>query len=424
MADNTAIVFISQMILVFFVGLPMAMLSWFILVKNWDAIYIRKRKRILLATLLTLLTLIIFISDVVEYLSVFFHHDTVTNATTKIFLASQLMIFWLLLIRFWLYFYDCYIITFNKTKDWRMAIDPKLDLKSNWYVKNINRWGNEIYLLKSIIIVSILQVGLQFGVMHILYSLGNPKAGDLAYNIIFTFNYLLTLIPAMYVFYNIKYQTTATLVIDDSLGISKDLFALTVFVIIIAIFATTLRITSLYYDNDWIDFIRSYYYLFNGFVLQYLVGIYPKQLFDNYSNNLESNKNKKHKKNKKYKKTTIDINTSDDKDLNESLILNMGGMDQITWKDIVCISEGYEAVMNHLEKEFSMETLLFVHEVCTANLHGRAKNVVDVGRGGVEQLRFGLKAYDAVWEVKNSKFQSLRDYVFGSPLIQCLCCLS
>ena len=34
------------------------------------------------------------------------------------------------------------------------------------------------------------------------------------------------------------------------------------------------------------------------------------------------------------------------------------------WKCIVCIDQGYQALMQHLGSEFSMENLLFVHEVC------------------------------------------------------------
>ena len=34
------------------------------------------------------------------------------------------------------------------------------------------------------------------------------------------------------------------------------------------------------------------------------------------------------------------------------------------WQDIVCTGVGYDALMNHLEKEFAIENLLFISEVC------------------------------------------------------------
>ena len=332
--------FVVWVSLLVFAGLPISIWAWLILIKNWNAIYVRKRKRILVATLLTMLTLGVFIGDTIGFVNIFIDSEMIKLVRVIIFFLPQQMLFWLLLIRFWLYFYDSYIITFHKTKDWRMAIDPQLDLKSNWFVKNINKWGNEMYLLKTITLVSILQVGLQFGVGYIIsYSLSDQKAGDLASNIIYTFNYLLTLIPALYVFYQIKYEATATMVIDDNLGIKKDLLAITVSIVLIAIIATILRITVIYYQEDMIDIIRYYCYLFNSLGLIYFVGIYPKQLFDSYTN--ISTKHNSYKT-----KTRNNDNDENDK----LLVLNMSGIHRITWKDLVCINQGYEAIMNHLEK--------------------------------------------------------------------------
>ena len=64
---------------------------------------------------------------------------------------------------------------------------------------------------------------------------------------------------------------------------------------------------------------------------------------------------------------TIDITFGDNESGMRLLSCTDVSTFQATWKDIVCTSYGYETFMNHLEKEFSIENLLFISEYMQIN---------------------------------------------------------
>ena len=294
-----------------------------------------------------------------------------------------------------------------------MAIDPKnhgRQLKHNWFIKNKLTWGNEYFVLKIIISVSIIQTIVQYAIIYIFYyfidDIIDPIIGEIVTNVLFTINFGFPMIPGMYLFVKI-FANKEIGNEEDYLGIGKELFAEMLFTLSIVIIATSIRLILIFYSPFWFDNGRYLYYLFNVATFIYLVGIYPKTLFEKGAksnskyckwcnckycpirSNMHTTQQVEQYQNTSNKSTPLlsmaatatiphhGIHSPDQSGsvLSISSVFSIANKTsrssntntninstRIGWKKIISTYDGYEALMNYLAKEFAMENLLFLQE--------------------------------------------------------------
>lgn len=80
----------------------------------------------------------------------------------------------LMVVRFWIFYYDSQLNQFNKNKGWRMAIDPKKEF-TNWFVDHEHNLGNWYSLFKLTIITPIFEATILMCLSHLS---GNHKTNN------------------------------------------------------------------------------------------------------------------------------------------------------------------------------------------------------------------------------------------------------
>ena len=285
-------------------------------------------------------------------------------------LPAQLSFAWLVVARLWCYYFDTHLITFNKNKQWRMAIDP-INEATNWYVKNINRWGNEYIILLLIITIDCIQSVIS----SLFFDIFSPIPG-LLYGICFMILFLI----ASILLYKIISESKLTY---DGLGIRRELFITSIcYGILIISGAIIDRFVEFGLNqngnNDNGDDgsnsnsnsnSEEELFIFHGFfdliiatIITYCIGIYPKQsiygfgivcCYDSKKYRLRQDESLSAQLLSKNTGETPMVLISD----KEKFYL------ECTWQDIVSTYEGFEGFMQHLEIEFSTENLLFIQEV-------------------------------------------------------------
>lgn len=235
---------------------------------------------------------------------------------------------WLYLTRFWLYYYDWKINNFNKNKKWRMIIDP-INESNNWFITNRHKYGNEKYFIKWIMGLSIFSYILSFILWW--YIAWAPP--------IFIFLNALVLC-AIAIYLTIEITTECD---EDRFGIVNELKFYLIYVILSSISYTAYSIV-MYWTNMSDKAILATFDLVTVVLqsaLTFSLVIYPK-CYDYCTK-------------RRVRKQT------------GSLLPNGAINDDVEWykKHIALLStyDGFEAIMKHLEAEFSMENLLFIQEV-------------------------------------------------------------
>ena len=207
-----------------------------------------------------------------------------------------------------------------------MAIDPVKESK-NWYVQNKRIKGNwKLFIISSVIIGTICAI--IFVIFELIYI--NETVNDVFFGI----SGVIFGIVAIFLVYKLGFATEL-----DGLGIKQELL-LWIFISPIGILITFIAIIIAQESNvsqSVETFIRDVFPVCLYHIGLYLAVIFPKQLFT--------------------RESTSNVN-SNSGDVNDSAMIR-----SVSWRQVVSVYEGFEALMNHLAKEFSMECLLFIQEV-------------------------------------------------------------
>ena len=304
-----------------------------------------------------------------------------------LWLPCGLLLCYAICCRYWLFYFQTRLSEYEKNKDWRMAIDP-IHESNNWYVQNHHKWGNDVFLLKFVLILTLFQSTV-YWIVHFTNTSTIPIADAWLY-----LSYFIALLFGLCMIYKIKTES-----FRDNLGILKEIKVAGWFSVITI---ATMTVASFVF---WIQF-RNYYTLviFYCFVIMamgymYITILYSKGLFDEY-NNINSYSNIIHcccssrsrratlRKNQLYLTqssgesniggnvimVTTPKNDPDTPKTSETSD-NLGrkkinpdhsprNLKKINrWTQVVGEYKWFVAFMNHLAKEFSTENLLFIQEV-------------------------------------------------------------
>ena len=389
----------AMLCFIFTVGSFLTVTSLYILKKDWNSVYLIKRKRSFVTFMIFAMSAVLFIAFPTEIFFLLQSIDKNVDIVIIIMVSPiQQTLLWLLMARFWLYYYDSQMLKFNKNKEWRMAIDPASNL-NNWFVKNRHKYGNEHIMLKYVLLISFIQCLIGYILYIGINSVSsNPKSDNpklsvephaIVYNIIFHLNYAAPIIPFIYLLYkmhknisilhDIQYILSRSKNVEnDNFGIASELILTSCSMFIFSLLGVAFDIVVVIYEDSLtVELIHIFFDASIAMIILYLVGIYAKQLYNGYAkknninnrggvgvavvNNNNNNNNKNDsisgqppKKNTIVKKIRLRTRTSS---------AGANTNENITWRDVVATYEGFEAFMKHLEKEFSCENLLFVQEV-------------------------------------------------------------
>ena len=232
-----------------------------------------------------------------------------------------------------------------------MIIDPKNENSiNNWYIKNQRKYYNN--LKKSYFIAIIVAISLIESSIIILTTFAKEYTIYVILAILFFFNDY-AVINAYLIFGKIiKMERFG----KDSLGLKNELILVVlVCVLFVVLYGTTFTLL-------WIEYISYQTYLvvecidvmiFSSTLISTWV-IYPKY----YGNNLQQEKINKREKIEKNKQKMTNMALLSDYEMTKS-----SNQMNISWTKLISFYDGFEAIMNHLEREFAMENLLFVQEV-------------------------------------------------------------
>lgn len=281
------------------IGWSLGIIDGYILFKDWNTIYIIKRKRIHLAAIWAIFCFFVFLY--VPLLSLYFgnflpslHEDVAFHIYGWIGLPCVFGFVWLFLSKMWLFYYDSQIISFENNKNWRMAIDP-INESKNWFVINSKTFGNSKYLLKFILLITIIQV--------VLFRLPSEVFGlSLVSITIFSIFSIIWIILAVFLIKQLNItefyfsSSGASVKKGDPLGIRQELISVVMVGIIATIIIIVMAVISVLIDLDVEIFMFVVIFLFaTAFhVFLFLIILYPK-----YLNTQRLDKHKTNNKNKK-----------------------------------------------------------------------------------------------------------------------------
>ena len=313
---------------------------------------------------------------------------------------TSIITFWIILVRSWLYYYQIRLIEYNNNKEWRMAIDP-INEESNWYVKNIGKYGNALYLTKLVIVISIFESFLFTISWYLQRQIPELEMLPLSTSLL-----VYTIFYGLEGWFLCKIQTkkrhlsvnhvnnmsnddnnsyansnfnsnskkkkkssnyNGKVIIDDTLGIKAELIAETI--MFVGMFTCQALIGIARVLNDAIFWFNTICILFAfSFFHTYFFAIFPALFQKRQSGNwhdvivcIRCCKNKDKNVNLEQIGSRSNSNTPRIKEMEDE---RRNKLQMIRWVHIVPIYDGFEALMQHLVSEFSTENLLFIQEVC------------------------------------------------------------
>ena len=325
---------------------PVSIYCWFVAVKDRDKLYLLKRRPPLIFASLAAICALIFVYFPIKTCYVLFlpgdlessmHPSQLVDiiiANTALFSVGVFGA-----ARLWLLYYDTRLSKLARQSAWLRIIDAKA-FDKNWFKEHANTLGNSLYLLK-------------YGTLIII--IGNATDELLArngiYQILLAFRFMVVLSLASFILHiwrklrNYQY---------DSLGIRKEIKLLFIGAVVWGLFICIVLATV--HDPNVYKISWRFSLCVLLIVTMIIMTLYPKAL----------NKSKTAKAGLpavgviKRQTGRGELHMDALQQSSENLDGNIGK----NWVDIVCTSFGYESLMNHLEKEFSIENLLFVSEVC------------------------------------------------------------
>ena len=230
------------------IGIPLTIWSFIILKRDWNALYIVKRHRLFVAILLFSLSVPTIIQTLVLSIVTLYNSSPETVATVDSYLYLSLGIpnsflnGWILVARFWFFYYDSKLLDFENNKEWRMAIDPiKQSDNKNWFIKNLNTFGNTSFLLKLFLLITLIESV----VFALLRQLTNDKLNEVAPTVWFAINCAILIILIFGILYKIKREVKM-----DNLGILKEIYTVCIAAVIMIITAICLSYILSQFKND------------------------------------------------------------------------------------------------------------------------------------------------------------------------------
>ena len=327
------------------VSLPLYLYGTATLYRDWNKAFFVKRHRVLIVVSIINLIGIQFvylIPTCTEYLLNRTTETTYFYTIVTVLVPNTYSYFALNCIRAWLLYYDINITKFQKHKAWLSAIDPETENK-NWFKNKESTYGNSIFLFKYTAILIIL-FALICTVFHLL--LMQLMVRILTWIVITT----LTVTTGV-IWRKLKHYYY------DNLGIRKEML----YTMRNGLFWLSFGIFTVVFVQIGMISFELYYVLFTFMVscfancLMFLLTVYPK------ITNTPTAKINKCIQGCVINSLCCNCNqgnqTSDEEE-------DMSIYKYNNWQFIVCTNYGFESLMNHLEKEFSIENLLFVSEVC------------------------------------------------------------
>ena len=338
----------NVIILIFipFFGVPMSLWAIWTLRKDWRKTYIIKRKRVIIRLLILYALYLHFVQWTSFALGAILGIEkSIYFIIFQVYMNNTLQQagIWLVISRFWLYYFDFKLLQFNTNKEWRLAIDPQSEA-NNWYVKNVRKWGNQYFIIRVVIIISILQEIFE----RLVYEFGENEIVGIGIDLI---GFCAPFIVAIYLCHVQRRARKVSSHNSDNLGIIKELYISSIVISFMVIFSAVIHMVFISTNIIMIGVIYNFWHIIFTLVFLYLQGIYPRYLYNRsnarYGKPKVQSKNGYHELNQVLLMDSSQTTTTGDNS-------NRGPI-QLTrnWQRIVCVYEGYEALMKHLEKEFS-----------------------------------------------------------------------
>ena len=225
--------------------------------------------------------------------------------------------------KMYLLYYDHEYERILASEKWTIFIDPNMT-KNNWFFINKNKYGNAVWIIKYLIIPSVIL----FAILRVSLS----QTG-VAYQEKFNFLYLLLLVWSIpHVIVGVwcwrKYPK-----FHDTFGIKKELIYFVLFALVL-VFSVMISGALVSFVNGDLDMLMGIFISLCADVNAWILVIYPQK-----ANQI---------------KHTTSNNQNDIGQNNESK--------NVEWREIIATMDGYEQFAAFLQKEFSTENILFVTE--------------------------------------------------------------
>ena len=205
---------------------------------------------------------------------------------------------------------------------WKILLNPKTKniIKLNWFVKNKNKFGNILFILKIVIIITLVFFILYVFVKELLHFYHNTSTIFIIFALLCALTFALYILKQYPSYYDIFY-------IRKELSLSTILLCAT-------ILSIGLSNILLLIDIKFRIIAKHYITLYGNLIFIYLVTIYAQQC------NIGTNSKKTNRN------TIISIIngiTTASKNDNSNIVMH--------WKDIIDTIHGYESFMDFLGKE-------------------------------------------------------------------------
>ena len=263
---------------------------------------------------------------------------------------SLYLVFFVGVTRVWLLYYDTQISKFNLHRQWLTVIDETNET-TNWYKKHEDTLGNAWFLIKMDAGIAMIFILVILTVRLLGYSFLAP---------IIDWGMVCILSIAIgWIWVKLKHFQYDTLGIRHEIGaIVKGGCACFILGAILTSLHFLHIISNEVYNLIWcvdVTFWYTYAIIFCAF--------YPKYLANKHGTKSKNSFCCKCNCIHQRQQTTLN-------NVNTSLLASSSSTSSShcgignSWRSIVCTQFGYESLMNHLAKEFAIENLLFISEVC------------------------------------------------------------
>ena len=274
--DPVKLMWLILLGLTFSVALAGGIWCFIILHKDWNKIYIVKRRRIFVTALLICCCILVYgfttVTSLTAYFPSRFSSIFYLRMYEIIFLPTTILIGWMVTCRFWIFYYDSKIMEFETNKEWRMAIDPIKEC-NNWYLQNVKTFGNSKYLFKCVIGITIIESIIFVILFHIVDAQFSPKR-KIYSNLWFFGLFLIPSVISTFLFYKIT-----TEVAKDNLGILQEIKNIGILFLVAGIGGI---IGSLTTPTEYFRIEFAVLSLILTLILMYFTFPHPQKLFNKY----------------------------------------------------------------------------------------------------------------------------------------------
>eukprot|EP01084_Bolivina_argentea_P029153 54110_1 len=348
--ENEAIMISTASIML----LPFVIYHGYELYRNWNEQYIVRRRR----------SIILLIYIIICYYQLFyFPFNAITHLVEApywllqiTYISSVIAVsfgFALVSIRIYLLYFDHEYNHILITKKWKILVDPLVE-KNNWFLINRrNKYGSSIFVMTRILLpLLFIYFSVFISLRFTIYAMNNDavKYKDTASSIDFSFAAFSAVAASIVgIYFWKKYPN-----FNDNLLIRKEIKLTLKLYLIYSFFKITMISTMAIFEFHF-GGIATTIVQFICVATLWLMIKYPQRI---------------------YLKKKQEIKTK---------------QPPVLWKDSICTKEQYESFANFLEKEFSIENLLFITEYMQLK-----KAMLDYGSLTSMPLMVGLESSDLI----------------------------